>query len=279
MNFKSFTTRLALGLTAAAALVAPTKSEAALTYNDGDLFLGFRATGGTGSSVDYLVDLGSYSQFTNASTPFTLSLGSIGADLDAQYGSWQNRADFLWSVSGVQKVANTYSANTMFVTNMHTTNLTLGVQDSTAWTRPGVSTAQSPALKMQNMGSYFAMGSGQPSAVESTNSSFALIQPTGNSNSYRSFFPGGLNTTGSSDFGLFNSANGIEGNFGAGAAGTVLDLYTVVPGSGASQFTGTFSISNNATVTFTPVPEPASFAAIGGGLAVLASIRRRRVNA
>ena len=43
------------------------------------------------------------------------------------------------------------------------------------------------------------------------------------------FQPGGINTTTLSAFSYFNVAGGIEGNFGNGTRGSVLDFYKLEP--------------------------------------------------
>jgi hypothetical protein len=285
MKIKPFTMSLLLGL-ASCLLIAPTR--ASLTYNDGDLLLGFRATGGTGGATDYLVNLGQAQLFTNATSPIVLGtaqLGNLKADLDVWFSAtWQTRVDMLWSVSGVYKFAGAgFLANTMFATNAHVSNVTLGLQDSAAWARPTSFGAGGPAGKIQSMSTTFALGNGGGSptgATESTNSAFALIQPQANVNSYRAMMPNGSAVTGAAAYNWFGGSTGIEGNFGNGTGGVVLDFYSVQPGtSGTGDFEGTFTINNNATVTFTPaIPEPASMAAIAGGIAVLATIRRRRAS-
>src|SRR4051794_22885280 len=75
----------------------------AVTYQAGDLFLGFRATGAPGSTKDYLVNIGQASQFTAAAAPLTLSVGDLATDLNASSlfdSNWKNRADVFWSISG-----------------------------------------------------------------------------------------------------------------------------------------------------------------------------------
>jgi hypothetical protein len=269
------------------ALALPPVSHATLNYQDGDLLLAFRATGGVGANTDYIVNVGSAAMFVNATDLIVLDLeiGNILADLNSLYTTdWDTRGDVLWSLSGVQKVAgNGFPTNTMFATNLHTGPLTLGTQGSTAWARPSAFGAGAVALKIQSMGTEFARGDfdGTPSGTnESTNSLVALLQPVSAANSYRSFMPGGVNTDGSSAFGYFLSATGIEGNFAAGTSGVALDLYRIEPGSGASVFEGNFTLSDNATVTFTPtgVPEPSSLTALGLGVAVLGAVRRRQRN-
>lgn len=292
MSLKPFATRILLGL-AGTMLVGPTTADAAVSYADGDLLLSFRATGGTGGDVSYVVNLGGATQFTNLAPGAVLQLdteiGNIKADLDALYGaSWQTRIDFLWSVSGVQRFAGNGwpTNNTMFATNMQTGPITLGLQNSAAWERLSAGGAGTYALKIQAFGERFALGDGDGGTatgnVESTNSAFALTQPAGTINSYRSFMPGGINTQGLTAFSYFGGATSIEGSFANGTSGVALDLYTLQTGSSGSPgtFEGTFSIDNNATVTFTAaVPEPSSALALALGATVLGCIRRRHQSA
>jgi hypothetical protein len=282
MNIKTIGAKTLFALAGAVCFV-PTTAEAALPYNDGDLFLSFRATGGLGAGTDYVVNLGNISQFLSATSVITLSgIGNIDADLDVIYPDWSTRADVLFSVSGTQFVgANGLANRTLLASAAQNTPLTIGFQNSAAWNRGSLPTFSPVALKMQAMGTRYGLGDGDASptaSTESSNSPFALIQPTTEPNSYRSFMPGGLNTTGATAFGYFGGANGIEGNFGFGAPGVALDFYVVQPGTGPSDFIGNFTITDTGAVTFTPegVPEPATVAMLGLGAAVLGFFRRRQ---
>lgn len=269
-----------------AAAFLPGTASAAIIYNDGDLILGFRATGGTGASTDYLIDLGPASAIVNSLVPINFSIGNIGADLTAIFGSWSTRSDVLWSVSGVQKVGgNGFSANTMFATRSDTISGPLGTNTTTPWVRPSSFAAGTPAGKIQGMGQKYGVGTTGnvvgADQIESTNAPGALIQPTGQTNSFASFQPFGLNTTGSSAYSYFNDANGIESNFAAGTAASVLDLYQLTPASGnlPGTFSGNFTISNSAVVSFAPagaVPEPTTGLSVIVGAAILGGFRRRR---
>lgn len=65
---------------AALMLVAPTV-QAALPYADGDLILGFRASGGQGGTTSYEVNIGSATQFVGSPASFPVALGgNIAAD-------------------------------------------------------------------------------------------------------------------------------------------------------------------------------------------------------
>jgi hypothetical protein len=232
------------------------------------------------------VNLGSASTFLSLApgSSLPLSIGNIDADLDNLFGpTWDTRADVLWSVSGVQKSGGLgLPNNTMFATNNNPLSVVLGSQNSTAWPRPSSFGAGAPAGKIQSMSLKFAQGttgaiSGTDQIESSTAGVFALFQPGGQNNSFISYMPGGINTTGTSTYSLFNDAGGIEGSFGSGAAGSVLDLFDIRPGTGDSGFAGNFSINSGANVTFTSaVPEPASALMLCAGMGSLAFIRRRQ---
>lgn len=261
-------------------------SNAALVYNDGDLILGFRATGGTGGTTNVLLNLGSASVFRDATSQFTLSLGNVDADLDAVFGgAWNTRLDLRWSVSGGQSFeGNGFTDLTLFASRARAFPFgTVGAANSTAWLRQSGSTQSNPALKLEALGQKFGSGTTGVSGsdqIESTNAAgFGLIQSHAQNNSYEEFMPGGSQTGAGSSFSYFNG--GIEANFANGAIGTGLDLYFMAPGSGAGAYEGTFTISDNATITFTPtgVPEPGSAFMLALGLGALLTKRRRQQTA
>lgn len=274
MKIQSIGARALLALTSAF-LFAPTTSEAALTFNtNGDVFLGFHATGGEGSGASYLVNLGSISQFLNATDSITLSLGNIKADLDTNFAGWENRADFLWGVTGTQTSAgNTLAARSIFASKPQLSGAALGTSDSTPWNRASTATQNAVVQRINPMESAY----GALSAT--SNSPVAAFEPVGTTNSYHSFQLGGANTTATTAFQYFNS--GIEDSFGGGTSGAVLDFYVLQPDSAGSagDFIGNFSISNSGTVTFTPegVPEPATATVVAAGALVLTLVRRRRM--
>lgn len=280
-----------LAIAGAFALIS-NPANAAIVYADGDLILGFRASGGQGASTDYLVDLGSAATFLTsiANNRVNLSLGPIGTDLVSLYGvNWSSRVDVLWSLSGVQKIAgNGFGNNTMFATRSDSVDAPAGplTNTTTPWTRPSSFGAGTPAGKMQSMGQKYGVGTtGAVSGtdqMESASVSGALIQPTSQINSYLSFQPGGVNTTGAAAFSYFVDANGIEGNFGSSSA-LVLDLYRLDTGSGPATFVGNLAINNAGQVTATGagfvVPEPSAAVSLAFGAGVLGAVRRRRSSA
>lgn len=253
---------------AGAALVS---SAQATAYVDGDLFLGFRATAGTGNTNAYLINIGQYAQFRDAlTTGFTLSLGNIKADLDATFGSnWSTLGTVRWGVFGAAATDDAANTNVLFGTKPE---VTIGTTVA-SWTRRSDFNQSLTAAKVLNLASEYLIDSG------SVNAPSAVIQNTSEANDWTEFQPGGSQSTASTSFAIYSPT--IEGNFGNGAAGTRLDLFQLIPGSGAGSYKGYFSIADSVggtTVSFngTNVPEPTSMALLGLGTCLLGFARRRQ---
>jgi len=266
------TVLLALAGTVSAVLTAPAALVA--TPANGDLFLGFRASGGQGGSVSYLVNLGTNNQFrtigSGAGTAvpgdtFTLSTpGDIGADLVTAFGSnWATRADLFWGVFGV----STSGSSTIFgsreqipfgLPSLAYSPLSSGDRNSTA----------------SQISSVISQPGGFTGAESTTNSTVATLQTnTGNASSYNKQ----VATAGTSDFGTVSGWNSIEGDFGDGTAGTALDLYRLA--GTTSERLGTFNLSNSGSLGFTAVPEPGSPLLAAAATGIVLTSRRRRIPA
>src|SRR6478736_3225565 len=128
---------LARAVLATAGLMFVAETNAALNYDEGDLIMAFRATGGTGAATDYLVNLGPKAQYIDATSIVTINtqLGNFNADLDAVYSaSWKTRVDFMWSVTGVHQVpVGIYAANTMFASKARAIGTAQGSQGPLRW--------------------------------------------------------------------------------------------------------------------------------------------------
>ncbi|MFN7562291.1 MAG: PEP-CTERM sorting domain-containing protein [Prosthecobacter sp.] len=249
----------------------------ATTYVAGDLLLGFRASGGQGSSENLIVNLGQADTVYRDAVANITSVVDIGTLLTTTYGAnWSSRGDLFWGIAGARTGASIGSAvdgdpiRTNYLTAAQTT-VNPGTQSSTAWEIAGSTSRGSVANAIIGLAGNFEAFS---AAVTNT-----AVLPSGTGSTWSS------NNNGSSSFTL---AGTVEGNFGAGAAGTALDLYRILhTTSGASptgtvgvgSFEGTFTISNAGVVGFavTAVPEPSRALLAGLGLAGIAFRRRRAV--
>lgn len=231
-----------------------------VSYTDGDLFLGFRATGGTGSSSDYLVDIGQPSQFDHS---LTLSLGNIFADLSATFGpTWYSRTDLLYAVVGGNITGGpnyTDAWNTLYATTL----------SATPWP---CNFNQGDTSSLTD-----SMGNAYTNNNSTANSPLGIIQTAAGNNSYATFQPGGANS-GAISFQTWNAT--IEGNVsqslyldkmleGSNNPGNVLGSFVIVSNTNTSTANLVFTSS---------VPEPSTYAMLGLGCALLlmGAIRHNR---
>lgn len=231
----------------------------------GDLILAFEATSGTGSTLNYEVDLGSFTQFT-AATP-TFSSININADLTSIYGAgWFNDTALSWSVSGTQNSGATSGGvrnKTVFVTDPNA---------PTVWAAENASQLGTPVGKIA------AVYNPSSSATAGTQANSLSILTTDPS----SYTQASVNGT----YGAFNTPN-IEATFAAsGTSPVTLALDQLQPGAttfaaGTSVLVNTpdvFSISSNGTFAFgaQAVPEPSTYAMLLGGFLILWQLNRRK---
>lgn len=250
-------------LAAAAVLSASllSASAATVTYTQGDLLMGFRATGGQGAGTSYVVNIGQASGYRDATTYGTVPIaGDLNADLTALYGSnWSTRSDILWGIAGTPSNTATVGGDappTLYASKPETSP---GVSGA-GWTIAGSSTRLSVATTIVSLQSSFA------GYQATTNSPVATLMDDSVANTWRQYMASGGNasyTSGNKDFGAF--AN-IEGTLNQG-----LTLFRVTNASAGSN-EGTFSLSSSGSLSF--VPEPTS--SLLAGLGVLGLVLRRR---
>ena len=224
------------------------QAHAANPYTPGDLFLGFRASGGQGATQDYLVNIGPASNYTAPGSSFTLpSIGSVGADLTSIFGSnWRTRTDLFWSISGGSLGAD--PVNTLYATRARTA---AGVP-ITPWQGRSNSSQSFTDSKFDTLAEAYKN-------ADPVTAGHGLQQAVSSTNSYASFQPGGtaINANGIS-FASFNPT--IESAV-ANSAG--LELFRLVPVlglNGASQ--GVFTIDAGGTVTYVPASGVTSGASV-----------------
>jgi len=260
--FKRFA--LTLAGVAGTALLAQSGQAATLSAPMGDLLLGF--TDST-NSEDYVIDLGAASTFIGATG--TLSLGNIGADLTAVFGSsWATDSTLNWSLAGTTgtSAVGSIAAKTIFVSQAETTPGT----PNTSFKNFASAQTGTPISEIEAAQGY-GSGGGYNGQTGNAANAAGLIQTTSGTNSWLTDLGG---TTGSSAG--FKTAHNIVGNFANGASGTVLDIDELAPtgASGTGTDLGSLHIDGSGNVTFvspTAAPEPSTYALIGlSGLLLLA---------
>lgn len=278
---------LAALATGFALLAIPAQAQSTITAGFNDLVLGFRATSGTGSTLNLEVDLGSISQFQSpSSSSFTLTRLSA-LDLTSTYGSSWNASGttVTWGIVGTTgaTAAGTggVPAKTLWATKPWDVSGATDVA-GTAWNRGSTFAQQAPANAIATL---FTGANALNGATSTANSAFSAVFTAGTPNSDSTWSSLDLKTANVS-FGYFNPTVDQTADFSLAQGSYLLsDLYQITPGSGASTYLGTFGLKADGTLTFatsssfftTAVPEPSTYAAIAGALALgLVVIRRRR---
>ena len=281
----------------AALLLCAASSHAATLLNGatgaGELFVGFRASSGTGSGKNVVIDIGSASALAALAPGSTVFLGNVGADLSSSttgFGSnWYDRPEVTWSaVSGNN--GTDIAIRTLYGSVSGTGLFPLS---TVGYTRAG-STTQNGIV-----GNILSMASGNQGftgAGSGSSPNIALETPVTGDNSWSNHF-------GASPFTGFGSPNGqvFEQGFTAGgplASGYegALDVFRMVisgtvdpdngsngispnPTGGTYQFTLTINNLGEINANVLPVPEPAAIGLLMSGSMLFLGFRRREANA
>lgn len=256
-------------------------AKAATTYTAGDLILGFRASGGTGSTTNLLVNIGSSIGIRDQNTT-SMPLIDIGSALTSAYGAgWDTRSDLFWGVVGTRTnqitdgdpLATGDPAQTLYVSRANTG--TIGTKTSSNLNTASSGVQQSAANNIAGLQSTFQNFTGT-----TTNSNLAAVLDTtvNTTNNWSTA------TALSTDFQIGSDIEGVLGT------SKVLDLYRILQtATGANptgtartgQWQGTVSISSAGAVNFDPVvaavPEPSRVMLLAGGFGSLLLRRRRAV--
>ena len=192
-------------------LLTPAVRAGVVSAQQGDLILGFRATGGTGAGVNLEVDLGSVSNFYNGAYSSVNLSSLVTQDLIDTYGAnWGTRTDLFWGAAATDGNTapdpNGIPASTLWAT---------GVPGSTVPIEGSSGLQSPPATKIGGVYSGF-IGS-LNGATSTTNSSAAASIANSASGSW-SFQEGSGNS-----FGYFNPK--IDGEVASGT----LNLYELEP--------------------------------------------------
>ncbi|NBV21199.1 MAG: hypothetical protein EBS05_04660 [Proteobacteria bacterium] len=259
-----------LVLASAGALLMAQSAQAALSYNNGDLLLGFRGSSG---SSNLEVDLGSVTQITSIlGTGQTLSFSSkfTSADITAGVGTAGSGSlnSAIWSVSAAINLANqvpSTAKNTLWLTSARGINSADINTQTTAWTTGSLSAQGNTVAPVLTIGSGFASATGTAASPTT-----AAVIANGN-NSY-------ADNIASGDFGTFqgNIENTLGASFTTGGSVARSDFYQLTP-NGSSTYLGYFELSTAGALSFVAVPESSTYAAsLGVGLMALALMRAHR---
>ncbi|BCU75309.1 hypothetical protein [Luteolibacter sp. LG18] len=220
-------------------------SAAAPTYVQGDVLMGFRATGGLNASTCYVVNLGHASSFRDGLISGTVTIpGNIATDLSTIYGAnWRTRTDLFWGVACSPSNISTTTVNGDPGRTVYVSIPGGGVGDG-----PAINTSLRTTVSTK-MVALESGTTGFTSYQATANSTVAVSQGTGDANSWASFMDGGSNG-GAIDFGAFSEMEGLPTQS--------LGLYRLTSTS-AGAFVGQFSINASGQVSFTPASTGTSY--------------------
>lgn len=232
-SFAAGTLLLAVGALQAAPVTPPAA---------GDIFLGVRVTGGTGSGTSYIVNVGNDTAFRNATAGTVLNLGSLAADLTETFGDdWHTRSDLSWGLFGSRNQTNsvTYGSRT---------------QSPFGSSSPGFA-AQSLASRSSTNTQIISLIDAYTALQATANNPKAAKQTNvANSSSYN--FQ--VATEGTTDFGGLSGWTSIEGNFALGARRTALDLFRYSGNTGTGvdsvERLGSLEITSGGALSFLAGP-------------------------
>jgi hypothetical protein len=231
----SILTGLAFSVITATAATVPNPAS-------GDLFLGFRASDGTGASQSYIVKLGRDTDTVFSADGDLTAIGNLGTDLIAKYGAgWKTRGDLYWGIFGVRGLSG--------IPVLYASKQRSSVSSAaTAWA-PLVFSERSSAGNRIN--SVLTGVGGYRSSTATANSAVATFQSNSAAEASYNFE---VATTGTSDFGSLSQWDSIEGSFGSGTSGTALDLFRLSGdgdvGTNPTTLFGTFTISDAGVIHF-----------------------------
>ncbi len=259
-----------LMLAGAGAMLVAQSADAAMTYANGDLLLGFRKDAATSNlevnlgSINQIKNIAGTGQVLDFSTKFTSAdilagVGTVGA------GSLNNA---IWSVSGSINALNqngiTAGTRSVWLTSARGINSADVNTQTTPWTRAASQGSISSAV--------LTVGGGFAAANGNAGSTTAAVIANGANSYHDNIGDGG-------DFATFqgNIENTLSGTFTTGGTAARSDLYELQQGAGNGTFLGYFELGTTGALTFVAVPEASSYAtAFGAALMALALMRAHR---
>ncbi len=254
------------------ALLAPSAKA-----GDGDLYLGFYSTS---AAKDYLLYIGSYTNYTTNGGAFTgssfslntgIGIGTasqINADLTTAFGAgWFSDPTVKWGVIGG---LDYFGTNTVFLSDPNATSTT------TAWTALG-SDDQRIAVADAVVGLSGQFGSGGAGGATAAN---GKLQDKSVASTYYFYSKDGSNSPGAS-FEYYTG--GIDTNARTNYLATLVATDNGGSGllaDGSQVVDGKFTVASDGNISYATaaaVPEPSTYAILGFGAVILSMAARRKV--
>jgi hypothetical protein len=255
-KFKTFPIVLAATVT----FLMPS-AQAVLTWNPGDVFLGFRQD--SNATKDYLINLGQAGVFRDATAPITLSINltQFNTDMINRFGAnWKTVGNITWGLAGGTQ--NTPGTGADAITRL------IYLSEPSGGTAPGaLSNQNGPATDISaNVKNYFLNAAANNGSTEGQVANSSYGDPSTGPNAWANRV--------TVSFGQVNSFGTIEG-----ALNSDLDFYRVPQTTTGQPVTleGSFNINlTSGQITFTPTPEPSSAMLLATSLVSLVGLRRLR---
>lgn len=251
-----------------------------VTYNPGDIVIGFQAhtENSPGVNQNFLFNVGASAGYKNGSLTlgYDTPIANIGSQLEATYGAnWFTRSDVSWGAIGMRTTIQNFGDTGPIIDGdgkgvIYVSKEATGVGESTAWAAIGRGTASTLSSRVGSLLHISSDVSGtfsKQQAADGTNGLGVFVNASAE-NSWSGRVPG----PGESSFGSF--AGGIEGSLGTVGQYAYLDIYRITPDGIDPTWVVTFAIDSLGNVY--AVPEPSTYAAILAIGAIGVAVVRRR---
>lgn len=276
MNIIAKTSLLALtGL----ALVSQS-ANAALNYTAGDVLLGLRlySTANSNDTSDLVIDLGTYTQFTNKT--FT-SLDISAALITLAGTNWSTSTNISWGLIGITSSDASNGHTSILASKGEVSGLTTAYANISRTNATSVVSA---------INSDFTQVFNGATSNDGTGNGLMTSSPDGVKYSWSNLVSNTSSDNGTGTALSFNVIGASTGVLEANSADsttldkTALDLYLINGTSknptGNATYVDTLAISDSGVLSLQAVPEPSTYAMIvAGGLGVMGLFRRRSLKA